>query len=120
MRENNYTRFIRAFQTKQSEKTSTLQVVDLILTLKKYWQLEHIGIVSTKQQLTPDKQIAWEKISESRICDMKWYQEAVPWKEERPLLVSNRPLADRRLQKSQSKKIAVAYQQVINKYVQKN
>lgn len=78
MRENNYTRFIRAFQTQQSEKTSTLQEVDLIVTLKKYWQLEHIGIVSTKQQLTPDKQIAWEKISESRIFDMKWYQEAVP------------------------------------------
>ena len=78
MRENNYTRFIRAFPTKQSEKTSTLQEVDLIVTLKKYWQLEHIGIVSTKQQLTPDKQIAWEKISESRIFDMKWYQEAVP------------------------------------------
>lgn len=53
------------------------------------------------------------------------YQVAVPWKEERPCLVSNRPLAKRRLQQVECKlakdeKIATAYQQVIDEYLQKN
>ena len=50
---------------------------------------------------------------------------AVPWKEDRPRLISNRPQAERRLQQVERKlakdeKIAAAYQQVIDEYLQKN
>ena len=50
---------------------------------------------------------------------------AVPWKEDRPRLISNRPLAERRLEQVERKlakdeKIATAYQQVIDEYLQKN
>ena len=55
------------------------------------------------------------------MFDGKRYQVAVPWKEERPCLVSNRPLAERRLQQAKRKlakdeKMATAYQQVIDEY----
>ena len=78
-----------------------------------------------EKQFTPDEQAAWEKVSGSRTFDRKRYQVAVPWKEERPCLVGNRSLAERRLQQVERKlakdeKIATAYQQVIDEYLQKN
>ena len=121
----NHTGLIRTFRIQQSEETSALQEVDLNVKLRKFWELEHIGILSSKQQLTPDEQAAWEKVSEWRIFDGQRYQVAVPWKEERPFLVSNRPLAERRPHQIERKlakdeKIATAHQQVIDEYLQKN
>lgn len=123
--EENHTGLIRTFRVQQSEESSTFQDADVNVTLRKFWDLEHIGILPSKQQLTPDEQTAWEKVSESRIFDGKRYQVAVPWKKERPLLVSNRPLAERRLRQVERKlakdeKTATAYQQVIDEYLQKN
>ena len=123
--EGNHTGLIRTFRIQQSEETSATQDDDLNVTLRKFWELEHIGILSSKKQFTQDEQAAWEKVSESRTFDGKRYQVAVPWKEERPCLVSNRPLAERRLQQVERKlakdeKIATAYQQVIDEYLQKN
>ena len=68
-----------------------------------FWEQEHIGILSSKQHFSPDEQVAWRKVSESGMFDGKWYQVAVPWKEERPRLVSNRLLAERRLQQAKRK-----------------
>ena len=121
--EGNHAGFIRTFRIQQSEETSASQDDDLSVTLRKFWELEHIGILSSKKQFTPDEQAAWEKVSESRTFDGKRYQVAVPWKEERPCRVSNRPLAERRLQQVERKlakdeKIATAYQQVIFEYLQ--
>ena len=120
-----HTGLIRTFRIQQSEETSALQDDDLNDTLRKFWELEHVGILSAKPQFSPDEQAAWKKVSESRVFDGKRYQVAVPWKEERPRLVSNRPLAERRLQQVERKlakdeKIATAYQQVIDEYLQKN
>ena len=120
-----HTGLIRTFRIQQSEETSALQDDDLNDTRRKFWELEHVGILSAKKQFSPDEQAAWEKVSESRVFDGKRYQVAVPWKEERPRLASNRPLAERRLQQVERKlakdeKIATAYQQVIDEYLQKN
>ena len=120
-----HTGLIRTFRIQQSEEPSALQDEDLNDTLRKFWELEHVGILSSKPQFSPDEQAAWKKVSESRVFDGKRYQVAVPWKEERPHLVSNRPLAERRLQQVERKlakneKIATAYQQVIDEYLQKN
>ena len=71
--------------------------------LRQFWELEHIGIVPPKHQFTPEEQVAWTKVSESRTFDGKRYQVAVPWKEEQPSLVSNRPLAERRLKQVERK-----------------
>ena len=120
-----HTGLIRTFRIQQSEETSALQDDDLNDTLRKFWELEHVAILSAKPQFSPDEQAAWKKVSESRLFDGKRYQVAVSWKEERPPLVSNRPLAERRLQQVERKlakdeKIATAYQQVIDEYLQKN
>ena len=66
-----------------------------------------------------------KNVSESRTFDGKRYQVAIPWKEERPCLINNRPLAERRLQQVERKlvkykKVAAAYQQTIDDYLQKN
>lgn len=52
---------IRTFCIQQSEESSALQDDDLNDTLRKFWELEHIGILSSKQQFTPDEQAAWKK-----------------------------------------------------------
>ena len=78
-----------------------------------------------KRQFTSGEESARKKFSESRTFDGKRYQVAVPWKEERPCLINNRTLAERRLQQVErklvkDKKAAAAYQQVIDDYLQKN
>ena len=105
--------------------STTLIDAELNDTLRKFWELEHIGILSLKRQFTSDEESAWKKVSESRTFDGKRYQVAVPWKEERPCLINNRPLAERRLQQVQrklvkDKKVAAAYQQAIDDYLKKN
>ena len=78
-----------------------------------------------KRQFTSDQESASKKVTETRTFDGKRYQVAVPWKEERPCLINNRPLAERRLQQVErklvkDKKVAKAYQQVIDDYLKKN
>ena len=79
-----HTGLIRTFRIQQSEETFALQDDDLNDTLRKFWELEHVGILSAKPQFSPDEQAAWKKVSESRVFDGKRFQVAVPWKEERP------------------------------------
>ena len=106
--------------------SSTLIDAELNDTLRKFWELEHIGILSLKRQFTPYEKSAWKK--SQRIENLWWetvYQVAIPCKEERPRLINNRPLAERRLQQFErklvkDKKAAAAYQQTIEDYLQKN
>ena len=121
-----HTGLIRTYRIQQSEETCAFPDAALNDTLRTFWELEHIGILPSKtQQFTPDEQAAWRKVSESRAFEGKRYKVAVPWKEDRPRLISNRPLAERRLEQVERKlakdeKIATAYQQVIDEYLQKN
>ena len=47
-------------------------------TLRKFWELEHIKILFSKQQFTPDEQEAWKKVSKLRIFEGIQYQVSVP------------------------------------------
>lgn len=67
--EGNHTGLIRTFRIQQSKETSASQDDDLNITLRKFWELEHIGILSSKKQFTPDEQAAWEKVCELRTFD---------------------------------------------------
>ena len=69
---------------------------DLNSTLKRFWELETIGIIPSKESvMTPDEQQAWEKVSKSLKFNGKHYEIAVLWKDKRPDLPNNFPWPDR-------------------------
>jgi len=93
--------------------------------LKRFWDLESIGIISTGQpQLTPEDKLAWDKVNKSLKFNGQHYEVAVPWRDERPQLPNNLPMAKKRLVSTErklmkDKEVAVAYQQVFNGYLDK-
>ena len=93
--------------------------------LKSFWDLESIGITTTGQlHLTPEDKLAWDKVNNSLKFDGQHYEVAVPWRDERPQLPNNLPMAKKRLVSTERKlikdtEIAVAYQQVLNDYLNK-
>ena len=74
---------------------------DLNVTLKRFWDLETVGIVAQSQEeieLTPLEKVARKKVEQSLTYNGDRYEVAVPWKHERPDLPNNRQMAERRLQ----------------------
>ena len=74
--------------------------------------------------MTPDKQQSWEKVSKSLKFNGKHYEVAVPWNDERSDLPNNFPMARQRLLSTEkkllkNKEVAVAYQQVLTDYFEK-
>ena len=98
---------------------------ELTCLLKLFWDLESIGIISTgQQQLTPEDKLAWDKVNKSLKFNGQHYEVAVPWRDERPQLPNNLPMAKKRLVSTEQKlmkvkEVAVAYQQVFNEYLDK-
>ena len=98
---------------------------DLNSTLKRFWDLESVGIISTRESLmTPEEKLAWVKVSKSLEFDGEHYEVAVPWKEDSPDLPSNLPTAKQRLLSTEkkllkNKEVAVAYLHVLNDYLEK-
>ena len=98
--------------------------VELNRLLKRFWDLESFGIVPTNRQMTSENKLAWNKGSKSLKFDGKHYEVAVPWKEDRPVLPNNMSLAKKRLVSTErkllkNKEVAVAYQQVLDDYLDK-
>ena len=96
--------------------------VELNRLLKRFWDLESIGIVPTNPQMTSENKLAWNKVRKSLKFDGKHYEVAVPWKEDRPVLPNNMSLAKKRLVSNErkllkDKEVAVAYQQVLDDYL---
>ena len=74
-------------QTKETTTIATNEIADLNSTLKRFWDLESIGITPNQEALmTPDEKSAWQKVNESLKFDGKHYEVPVPLKEERPNL----------------------------------
>lgn len=74
--------------------------------------------------MTPDEKVAWKKVEQPLAYNGERYVVAVPWKNERPNLPSNRQVAERRLQLVEKKlmkdeHLATAYQGVIDEYLRK-
>ena len=83
-----------------------------------------MGITSPKPVMTTDETAAWHKVSKS-IKFENDHVVAVPWRNERPSLPNNRPLAEKRLESTEQKlaknpEIAESYQKVIEEYLEKN
>ena len=75
--------------------------------------------------MTSDESVAWHKVSTSIQFENGHYVVAIPWRNERPSLPNNRPLAEKRLESTERKleknpEIAEAYQKVIEEYLEKN
>ena len=93
--------------------------------LKQFWSLEAIGITpQVDRQLTPDERLAVNKVNETLRFNGERYEVAVPWKDDRPHLPSNRQMAERRLRSvekklKQDESLAQAYQSVIDDYKSK-
>ena len=105
------------------EVTSTEeQSDDLNPTLRKrFWDLETMGITPLRSVMTSDESVAWHKVSTSIQFENGHYVVAVPWRNERPNLPNNRPLAEKRLESTERKleknpEIAETYQKVIEEY----
>jgi hypothetical protein len=94
-------------------------------TLRRFWELDSIGLVPTKEESsTPDDLEAEEKVKNSlRYIDSP-YEVGIPWKKDEPRLENNYNLAYKRLEAlKQSLKrrpnVADSYQRVIEDYLSK-
>lgn len=93
-------------------------------TLKRIWDLETMGIIPSRPVMTPDKSVAWRKVSESMKFEHDHCVVAVPWWDDRPSLQHNRPLAEKRLKSTEPKLVkdpakAEVYQKVMEEYLEK-
>lgn len=97
---------------------------DLNTTLKRFWDLETMGIMPSRPVMTPDESVAWRKVSESTKFENDHCVVGVPWWDDRPSLQNNRPLAEKRLKSTERKLVrdpakAEVYQKVIEAYLEK-
>ena len=129
-KDTHYTGFHYTFrlQIEKREPTFTLpekDTAELNCLLKRFWDLESIGNTSSGQQhLTPEDKLAWTKVNNSLKFGGQHYEGAVPWRDERPQLPNNLPMAKKRLVSTErklmkDKEVAVAYQQVLKDYLDK-
>ena len=130
IKDNHYTGFHHTFrlQIEKGARTFTLaekDTTELNGLLKRFWDLESIGITTTGQQhLTPEDKLAWDKVNNYLKFDGQHYEVAVLWRDERPQLPNNLPMAKKRLVSTErklmkDKEIAVDYQQVLKDYLNK-
>ena len=83
-----------------------------------------MGITPPRPVMTPDESAAWRKVSKSMKLENDHYVVAVPWRDDRPSLPNNRPLAEKRLESTERKltknpEIAESCQKVIEEYLEK-
>ena len=124
------TGYLHTFRTCAQQLTPDIVTAsdeDLNVTLKRFWDLETLGIVPQSQEeneLTPLEKIAQKKVEQSLSYNGDRYEVSVPWKQDRPNLPNNRQMAERRLQLVEKKlqkdmQLANAYQGVIDDYLKK-
>ena len=75
-------------------------------------------ITPLRSVMTSDESDAWHKVSTSIQFENGHYVVAVHWRDERPRLPNNRPLAEKRLESTERnlEKNPEAYQKVIEEY----
>lgn len=124
------TGYLHTFRTCAQQLTPDIVTAsdeDLNVTLKRFWDLETLGIVPQSQEeneLTPLEKIAQKKVEQSLSYNGDRYEVSVPWKQDRPNLPNNQQMAERRLQLVEKKlqkdtQLANAYQGVIDDYLKK-
>ena len=75
------TGYLNTYRIQQSECSDG----DLKYLLNQFWSLEAIGITrQAEQPLSPEEKLAFDKVNESIGIVGERYENAVPWKHERP------------------------------------
>ena len=125
-RANHITSLCHTFRMQQFGEVVPMaeQPDDLNAILKRFWDLETMGITPPRPVMTPDESSAWRKVSKSMMFENDRYVVAVPWRDDRPSLPNNRPLAEKRLESTERKlaknpEIAESYQKIIKEYLEK-
>ena len=89
------TGYLHTFRTCAQQLTPDIVTAsdeDLNVTLKRFWDLETLGIVPQSQEeneLTPLEKIAQKKVEQSLSYNGDRYEVSVPWKQDRPNLPNN-------------------------------
>ena len=95
---------------------------ELNLDLKRFWELESLGIDENEKRLTKDEENAMQQFKDSLVYDGERYEVALPWREDCTGLEDNRQQAVSRLVKVEKrsqydKEKASMYQDAINQYL---
>ena len=94
---------------------------ELSLNLKRFWQLESLGINEIGKRLTKDEESTMQQFKDNLVYDGECYKVALPWREDCTGLEDNRQQAVSRLVKVEKrfqydKEKASMYQDAINPY----
>ena len=114
------TGFLHTYRMQRSDSNDG----DLNNLMKQFWSIESTGITPrVDRQPTPDEKLADNKVGESTGFTGERYEVALPWKDNRSHLQSNRQMAEKRLRSvrkmMQDESLAQAYQSVIDDYISK-
>ena len=87
------------------------------LMIKRFWDLEIVGNNSANNEMTPLEKLEWKKARDS--FNGERYEMVVPWREDRPNLPNNRPMAKKptpvciKRKLSEDDELAKAYQKLL-------
>lgn len=91
---------------KSEEDGETESAINLDVLLKRFWDLESIGITKKESQIeemTLEEKLGWTKVSQSITFNCMHYEVAVPWRSSRLNLPRNYPIARQRLLSTERK-----------------
>ena len=103
---------------------STVSLDEVTSSLKRFWELESIGIIDDQQaKRSLYEESALSQFKKSLKFDGERYEVALPWKENHPKLRDNYAQAVKRLvsaenQLKRNDERAAAYSKAINQYIQ--
>ena len=109
--ENHHTGFSHTFRNHVDAPTTKEvpnESSDLNSTLKRFWDLESVGVIPARESLMiPEENISWLKVSNSLKFDGEHYEVAVPWKEDRLDLPCNLLIAKQWLLSTEKKLLKI-------------
>ena len=114
-----HTKVTRTLLTHNAES-----LIEINNTLRMFWEVENEGLTNNHEVLSKEEQESLNLVKESIQFKDNHYQVSLPWKENPATLPENYNMAKRRLENTEKKllknpKIGVAYNQVIDEYIQK-
>jgi hypothetical protein len=92
------------------------------LSLKRFWQLESLGIMDDPQEMSQDEKYVVQQLQESVNFDGERYEVELLWTKNCPKLADNRKIAMKRLVNVEARlkknpEQLVMYKQLINQYI---
>ena len=91
---------------------------------KEFWAMDSYGTKKHEKDLTPVETRVLRQTTESITCENNHYEVGIPWKESKNEIPNNYEMAEKRLQKLNSKlkkspDVETAYSETIDNYIEK-